>query len=451
VKGDGVHIVNGGAGWFVGQVVTRPYIYSLIDNGIRFTGVDISRGDVDEFGNPVPMPTPDYEMYDRDYSTIPGDGLTRADLYPSEGSAAQVVRFLDENFEVPMSFRTNLSYHRYLSPWLRVGASLFYNRTWNMYVMENANLNPEVQFTLNGEGGRHVYTPLDQYSVADRGNNNFRGARISDQFEDALMFTNGYTNSFKALVLDAAFDLPQGGKINLSYSRGEARGAERFRNEDDQRFTGVSYFDYRFINNAYSPDDFKHKILANITSPKMGGTTIGLFFNLIQRGRFSALTINNDLNGSKIRELIGYTAFIFDPDDPQTAALQGEQFAADLKWLFENTSPEARKYLEASRGQYARPNGGLRPWMPESNLRILQEIELYKNHKLTLNFDCFNLLNLINPEWGGYHNIINEFIYDVQSFDPETQRIQYAVRRNFGTKRYEGRGFTLMLGARYSF
>ncbi len=451
VGGNGKDIINAGAGWFVGQVVTRPYIYSLIDNGIRFTGVDVSKGDVDENGNEITLPTPNYALYDEQYSEIPGDGLTSNDLYPTEGSAAQVVRFLDEDFEVPMTFRANLSYHRYLTDWLRVGANLYYNKTKDMYVMENANLNPEVQFTLAGEGGREVYTPLVDYEVANGGPGNFRNARVSDQFEDALQFTNGYESRFMAVVLEAAMDLPRGGKANLSYTRADARGAERFRNEDDQRFTGVSYYDYGFINDAFSPDDFRHKILANITTPTIGGTTVGIFLSMIQGGRFSATTRRADLNGSKVREGSGFTAFIFDPYDPQTAALQGEQFAQDLQFVFENASPEAQEYLKDNVGQYAQPNGGLKSWTTELNLRLTQEINLFTDHSLIFNIDCFNFLNLINPEWGGFHNVINEDLYNVESFDPSTRQIQYSVRTNYGERRYEGDGFKLMMGLKYTF
>ena len=451
VDGSGKNIINAGAGWFVGQVVTRPYIYSLIDNGIRFTGVDISKGDVDENGNEIILPTPNYALYDQQYGEIPGEGLTSRDLYPSEGSAAQVVRFLDENFEVPMTFRANLSYHRYLADWLRVGGSLYYSKTKDMYVMENANLNQEVQFTIAGEGGREVYTPLADYDLADGGPGNFEKARISDQFEDALKFTNGYESRFMAFVLEVSMNLPKGGKANLSYTRADARGAERFRNEDDERFTGVSYYDYDFINGAYSPNDFRHKILANITTPKIGGTTLGIFLNMTQSGRFSATTRQADLNGSKVREGTGFTAFIFDPYDPQTAALQGEQFAEDLRFVFENASPEAQEYLKDNVGTYAQPNGGLKAWTTELNLRFTQDIDLFEGHSLIFNIDCFNFLNLLNPEWGGYHNVINEEIYNVDGFDPATRQIQYSVRTNYGERRYEGDGFKLMMGLKYTF
>lgn len=183
----------------------------------------------------------------------------------------------------------------------------------------------------------------------------------------------------------------------------------------------------------------------------MGGTTIGLFANVVQRGRFSATIRRFDVSGTNIRSQTGYTAYIYDPYDPQTAEIQGEQFAEDLRYVFENASPEAQEFLRESVGSYATPNGGMRPWRTDLNIRVNQELPIFKNHKLLLNLDCFNVLNLINSDWGGFHNIINQELYNVEGFDPATRTLQYSVRRNYGQRRYEGDGFTIMLGAKYMF
>ena len=448
VKGQGRDIVTAGAGWFMGQTTTRPYIYSLIDNGIRFTGVDISKGQLDENGNEIILPQPDYEQYDADYSTIPGDGLTTADLYPSSGSASQVVRFMDEDLELPMAFRANISYHRYLNDWLRVGVSAYYTKTTDMFVMENANLRKNAAFTLNGEGDREVYAPVDQVS----GNGaNQNAARISTQFEDALMFTNGMETSNKAIVLDVAARLPKGGKLNVSYTMNEARGADRYRNEDDQRFVGSSYYDYDFINDGLSEDDFKHKFLVNLVTPKIAGFTFSAFLNIVQRGRFSALLERTDVSGTRIRESTGYAAYIYDPDDPQTIAVQGEQFANDMRALLENADDNVRDYLQDNFGRYAQPNGGIQPWRYDLNVSIQNELPLHKEHKLILSLDIFNLANLIDENEGGHRTIFNDQIYNVVGFNEATQTYQYEVNPDYGSKRYEGNGFSMMLGLKYQF
>jgi hypothetical protein len=103
----------------------------LIDNGIRFTGIDIRGKDgyvldpatntyLLKNGERVPMPRPDYNAYNKDYNAIPGAGYTNAELFGA-GNQAQVVRFVDKDLQLPNSFKAHLSFHHFFTPWLRAG------------------------------------------------------------------------------------------------------------------------------------------------------------------------------------------------------------------------------------------------------------------------------------------------------------------------------------------
>jgi hypothetical protein len=247
--------------------------------------------------------------------------------------------------------------------------------------------------------------------------------------------------------------LPGGGQVHTSYTRNDARGAERYRNEDDQRFVGASYFDdYAFVNNAYSPNDFRHKVLLDITSPMVKGWQLGAFVNLRQEGRFSALVNRYDISGTRIREEVGYAAFVFDPDDPRTRELQGDQFVEDMKYVLANAHPNAAHYLRENFGRYATPNGGINPWRSDVNVRLSNELRLVGRHRMLVNLDVFNLLNLVDRSTGGRDNIINtQSLYSVESFDQATRTFRYRVNREFGRSRYEGSGFYVALGAKYLF
>ncbi len=459
IKGNQQDILDGGFGFFAGQMVTRPYIYALIDNGIRFTGIDITGRDgfvinpatndyLIKNGEKVPMPRPDYNSYNKDYNTIPGNGYTSSQLFGA-GNQAQVVRFVDENLQLPNSFKAHLSYHHYFTDWLRAGATAYYLHTSNMLTMANANLTSKVAFNLQGEGGREVYTPLDKMksNAAD-----FNQAKRSPQFTDALIYTNGYSTQSRGFILDAAIKLPKEGSVSMSYTRAKAQGAENFRNEDDQRFVGVSYYDnYNFINNAHSPNDFRQKILVNVSSPKVGGFTFGAFLNMVEMGRFSAIISPREVMGTNIRDLNGNTAYIFDPNNPATADYQGDKFVTDLKYVLDNAGPAAQKYLRENMGQYAEPYGGLMGWRTSLNARITNDIPLYKNQRLQINIDVFNVLNLIDKEKGGFWNYPFQELYKVNSFNPTRKSYQYEINRNYGQRRKEGNGFIIMFGMKYVF
>lgn len=449
VKGKGRDIVSLGAGFFNGQFVTRPYIYSLIDNGIRFTQIDISKGQKDEAGNVIILPKPDYAAYDKDKSTIPGTAYSNAVLFPSRAASAQVIRFVDKNLQLPNTFKAHFSYHRYINPWLRAGISFYSTKTWNMLTMENVNLRKTASFTLNGEGGREVYTPIDKMGAKAAV---FADARISNSFSQALMFTNGYKTSFAGAVVDFAFQLPKEGKLNVSYTRAVAKGAERYNNEDDRRFIGKTYFDnYAFINGGYSPEDFRHKVLVNLTSPNVAGFTIGLFYSGLQRGRFSAEMSNADYSGTDTRQGEHYAAYIWDPNDPSLAATQGETFANDYKAMWNAAEPWVREYLQKNIGRYAQPFGGILPWSNQWNIRLMKEIKFYKTNRLQLSIDVFNFANLVSDRKGGFTNIVNTQMYSATAFDKATQQYKYQVNKTFGTSRYEGTGFSTMIGVKYLF
>lgn len=125
-------------------------------------------------------------------------------------------------------------------------------------------------------------------------------------------------------------------------------------------YTSLSYFDnYKFINDGYSPYDFKQKVLINVTTPKVGGFTFGAFLNMIQAGRFSAIISPAEVMGTNIRKLRGYSAYVFSPDDPKTLEFQGAKFVEDMKYVLANAGPSTKEYLEKNMSQYAQPNGGL--------------------------------------------------------------------------------------------
>lgn len=459
IKGNQRDILDGGFGLFAGQMVTRPYIYALIDNGIRFTGIDIKGRDgfiIDpatndyliKNGERVPMPIPDYNSYNKDYTAIPGTGYTSAELFGA-GNQAQVVRFVDKDLQLPSSFKAHLSYHHYFTDWLRAGITTYLLDTRNMLTMANANLTNKVAFTLEGEGGREVYTPLDKMKPNSA---DFNFAKRSPQFTEALIYTNGYSTNSKGIILDVAMKLPKEGTASISYTRAKAQGAENFRNEDDQRFVGASYFDnYRFINNAYSPNDFRQKILLNVTSPKIGGFTFGAFLNMVETGRFSAIISPREVMGTNIRDLNGNTAYIFDPNDPKTLDYQGAQFVSDLKFVLENAGPAAQKYLKENMGKYAEPYGGLMGWRTSLNARITNDLPIYKNNRLQLNIDVFNVLNLLDKDNGGFWNYPFQELYKVNSFDAARKSYKYEINKNYGQRRKEGNGFIIMFGLKYVF
>jgi hypothetical protein len=74
------------------------------------------------------------------------------------------------------------------------------------------------------------------------------------------------------------------------------------------------------------------------------------------------------------------------------------------------------KYLSSRRGQYAERNGLRTPWNHELDLKLMHEFRLSRNnkqHALQISFDVFNVLNLLNNEWGHITFVTNVNNYTV--------------------------------------
>jgi hypothetical protein len=435
ITGDGRNILQGGAGFFQGQTMTRPYAQSVVFDGLRFYEVKATGDDV---------PTPDYDAYEEDFTNIPGQ-----ELAPPEDERRQVVRMVDPNFEMPYAFRANLSYHRYITDWWRVGANLYYNRITDLPFVTNPNLDTDRGFRLNGEGGRRVYAPKSALREDPRDGFNPDASRISDRFAEVSMYTSGYEQTAQQLVLESDVQLPNNGRVRLSYTRNRSLGAAIYHNEVDDRYIGRQYDDFDFLNNGHSQDDFLNKLLFVFTSPEVSGFQASGFVNLLQGDRYTA-TIDGRTNISGLPGEHDYPAFVFDPNDSNTP----DQIAEDMEHVLENSSEHFREYLQRNMGQYATPNGGVSPWEPEVDLRLVKRFDLplgSYGEQLVVDADVFNVLNVLNSDWGGQQNVVDTRLLQVTGFNADENRYEYQVNRDAGQRRYEGPGFRMRFGLKYRF
>jgi hypothetical protein len=105
-------------------------------------------------------------------------------------------------------------------------------------------------------------------------------------------------------------------------------------------------------------------------------------------------------------------------------------------------------------GQYATPNGGVSPWEPEVDLRLVKRFDLPLGNygeQLVFNVDIFNFLNVLNSDWGGQHNVVDTRLLQVTGYNKAENRYEYKVNRDAGQRRYEGLGFRMRFGLKYRF
>jgi hypothetical protein len=434
INGKGTDIIKFGAGLFASQFTTQAITFSHIDNGIDFRQVDARAPN-------GTIPYADWVAYQGDFSKVPG-----LDYYNSLAvKPAATITMMDKNLKTPSTFKTNLSYYKYLTSWLRVGANLYYNHTWNNFYLMDQNLKRTPEFVTSE--GRGVYVSASSLS-ANSTMADYNKARISTSFNQVRMFTNTpWGSNFRALVLDAAATYGKGGTVSISYTRGKATGTPNYNAGDPRNANmnvGSSYWDYSsYGRNWYSNEDLKHKLVLVVLTPAFYGFTVSSSMIYYQSDRFSAM-VNTDVNGDGIANDLAY---VYDPNDSKTP----DNIKTGMQALLQKTSPQYRQYLLDNMGRFAENNGGLMPWRFMWNMSIAKTINIDKKQKLNFRADIFNVLNLLNHEWGGYRSVINTNLYTVTGFDNTTNNWKYNVNTNAGTLFKNTVPYTIQLGVRYNF
>ena len=91
-------------------------------------------------------------------------------------------------------------------------------------------------------------------------------------------------------------------------------------------------------------------------------------------------------------------------------------YTADQQWADLENLVNNDKYLSSRKGQYAERNALRTPWNHELDLKLMHEFKLSKTNKnqsLQVSLDIFNVLNLINSDWGHITFVTNVNNYTV--------------------------------------
>ncbi|MEL6254204.1 MAG: carboxypeptidase regulatory-like domain-containing protein [Bacteroidota bacterium] len=293
----------------------------------------------------------------------------------------------DPDFRYPQVWKTNLGYDQKFGGGWVSSVDLIYTKDLQAQMVRNFGLITP-RGTLEGVDNRPIY--LD----TDRAQGPFGGS------------TNAYvfTNTDAGYSFNASFQLERSWQtafLKLGYNYLVAQDAASIEAEISSDAYDRNPANVQNTNTAELAPAFygnQHRFLAVFSKRFVYGnmgTTISLFGEMVQGGRFS-YTYSGDINndGSGLNDLI------YIPTDAEIDQMQfaGTNAAAQRTALKAYIGQD--EYLSDNRGTYAEKYGALSPWYGKIDLRILQDLYLPNDQKIQLSIDVLNFGNLINDSWG---------------------------------------------------
>ena len=331
---------------------------------------------------------------------------------PAPNSAGFVL--IDKKYKFPQVWRTNLGFDkRFANNWT-LTMDAIYSKDLNATVMRNANQSTPTgtvnlggstrpSFINNSSATRRLYSAYANAIVLE---NNNAGGSFSFTAQVSKAFTKGFYASL-AYTFSAAMDVTANPGSTASSTWG-------FNNTSGTQNTKeLSYSSFATPHRILGTFSYRKEFLKHL------GTTISLFYEGAQQGRFSYIygaaggtapsgfsnsaDINYDGNSSDL---------MYIPKDPSeitfvpltvgsgaTAVTYTAQQQKDAFFAF----IEQDKYLKRAKGTVAERNGAVIPFYHRLDVRFLQDIFTnIGSRRATLQFsaDCTNFLNLVNKDWG---------------------------------------------------
>ncbi|PRD52104.1 TonB-dependent receptor [Sphingobacterium gobiense] len=419
-----------GAGIFASDINNYMIINNLTFDGSNFATVDVRDGDI---------PPIDFNRYRQDQSTIPA---LAAHQIPT-------INYTGKDADVPTVYKANLSYTRFITDRFKMTATGFMTLGRNNYTYVDRNMVSEPFFRLANEGNRGVFVPAE--SIAANGTPDWQQGRISDKLGRVLELTSiGKINQF-AVVIDGTYKYFRDGVINASYTWNDTKDNTSFNGNvansatlsqpvvDDPRDLGAL---------AYSNNQFRHKVVVYGKAPTFWGVNIGVRYTGLGGTRFNILAGANT-NGDFVAST-NDLAFIFDYNNLNTP----ENIRTGLQAILDN--PEASQSLKDVivnyAGRIADRNAGVNGFFGTVDLRIAKKFMMQRTHGIEVSAEIFNLLNMVDKEWGVTKTLGNQALYGLlaEGFNADAKEFNYRVN-NVGLASPSGNPFQVQLGVRYSF
>lgn len=434
-------IVRFGAGIFGSDILNYTMINNMIFDGTKVALVDITNS----AARPDLVPRPNFPGYRNNPATTPG-----VELFDLPGvRRLSTINLNRQDVRIPVVYKANFSYNRFITERLRVGASAYLTLARNNYMYTDANMVDQPYFRLANEDNRGVYVPANSIRPTN-GATDWTLGRKTDRVGRVLALnSDGKVNQY-AVVLDATFRYLKDGELSASYTYNDTKDNTSY--NGNVANTATLFLpvreDPRDLSNMTASDNqFRNKVVVYGTLPTYYGVSVGIRYSGIGGTRYSLLAGGN-VNGDFVAS--NDLAYVFDPNDPSVP----EPIRAGIQGILDNPNASAslKSYVRRSIGKVAERNGGVNDFFGQFDIRVATRIKTFTSKQFVeLSGDLFNVANFLNKKNGVIETLGNQNLYSIAGFNPATSTYNYNVNANAGVVNPSGNPFQLQLGLRYGF
>ncbi|UOQ68579.1 TonB-dependent receptor [Hymenobacter volaticus] len=434
-------IIRLGGGIFGSDILNYTMINNMVFDGTKLASVDITNS----AAQPNLVPTPNFPGYRNDPSTSPG-----AELFNIPGvQRLSTINLNREDVRIPVVYKANFSYNRFLTERLRVGASAYMSLARNNYMYTDANMVDQPYFRLANEDNRGVYVPANTISPSNGVADWTQGRKTNRVGRVLALNSDGKVNQY-AFVLDGTYRYFQDGEFSFSYTYNDTKDNTSY-NGNVANTATLSLpvrDDPRNLSNITASDNqFRTKVVLYGTLPTFYGVSVGLRYSGIGGTRYSLLSGGN-VNGDFVAS--NDLAYVFDPNDPSVpeAMRNGIQGILDNP----NASKSLKDYVRRSIGKVAERNGGVNDFYGQFDIRVAKRFKTFGDKQyVEFSGDLFNAANFLNKKNGVIETLGNQNIYSIASFNQATSTYNYTVNANTGVVSPSGNPYQFQIGLRYGF
>ncbi|MFT4153618.1 carboxypeptidase regulatory-like domain-containing protein [Parafilimonas sp.] len=430
IKGNQSLILRGGTGIFVGRMPFAWLGYASTLTGATYGNIDYKPSSITMGLAMDPTTLKD---------TVSKYGGTSA-------SATRELDVVDNNFKLPAIWRSNVALDIKFNHGYKLTLDAMYTKTLYDVKFQQINIKDStVQYFTTGPTQTPVYGSGSAY-------------KNNTQYSNIYFLTNtkeGYRYNLTAQLskVTPAIKLGTDIALNLNWMLAYTYGLSKdvsngIRNSFQSNYELNPTINPENASLAYSNFDLRHRIVGTIGGAfhwnEMNTTSITFFYSGQSGNPYSLIYTSSPFNNSSNAPLpyIPKNSSDINLADITDASGTVTKTAAQ-QWTELNNFISNDKYLSTRRGKYAERNGLRTPWNHELDLKLMHEFRLSRTnnqHILTISFDIFNVLNLLNNDWGHITFVTNvnnytvnflKFVKDANGVSPGLPSTGYTPTFNF--------------------